>query len=68
MKEMHGECSTHEMRDAYRVLVGKYEGKRPLGRSGRRWEGNNKMGFQKVGHGTLTGLIWLRKRTVGGLL
>jgi len=29
-------------RDAYRVLVGKYEGKRPLGRLGRRWEDNIK--------------------------
>ena len=29
-----------EGRDVHRVLVGKYEGKRPLGRSRRRWEDN----------------------------
>jgi hypothetical protein len=32
-----------------RVLVGKPEGKRPLGRSRRRWEDNIKMGLQEVG-------------------
>jgi hypothetical protein len=35
-----------EMRGAYRVLVGKSEGKRPLGRHGRRWEYNIKMDIQ----------------------
>jgi hypothetical protein len=30
-------------RDLYRVVVGKPEGKRPLGRPRRRWEGNIKM-------------------------
>ena len=33
------------------VLVGKPEGKRPLGRSGRRWESNIKMDLQGVGGG-----------------
>jgi hypothetical protein len=33
----------------YRFLVGKYEGKRQLGRPRRRWEDNIKMGLQKVG-------------------
>jgi hypothetical protein len=32
-----------EWRGAYRVLVGKHEEKRPLGRLRRRWENNNKM-------------------------
>ena len=36
-------------RSVYRVLVGKTEGKRPLGRPRRRWEVNNKMDLQKVG-------------------
>jgi hypothetical protein len=31
------------MRDAYRVLVGKPEGRRPLGRPMRRWKNNIKM-------------------------
>jgi hypothetical protein len=37
------------MRDVYRVLVGKREGKRPLGRPRRRWEDNIKMDLQEVG-------------------
>ena len=35
-------------RGIYRVLVGKPEGKRPLGRSRRRWEHNIKMDLQEV--------------------
>ena len=38
-----------EGRDVHRVLVGKPEGKRPLGRSRRRWEDNIKMDLQEVG-------------------
>jgi len=37
-----------ERRVVYRVLVGKPEGKRPLGRRRRRWEDNIKMDLQKV--------------------
>jgi hypothetical protein len=37
-----------ERRSVYRVLVGKYEGKRPLGRPRRRWEENIKMDLQEV--------------------
>ena len=36
-------------RNAYRVLVGKPEGKRPLGRPTRRWEDNIKVELRKVG-------------------
>ena len=36
-------------RNAYRVLVGKPEGKRPLGRSRCRWEDNIKMDLREVG-------------------
>jgi hypothetical protein len=37
-----GACSLYgERRGVYRVLVGKLEGKRPLGRLRRRWEDNN---------------------------
>jgi hypothetical protein len=35
----------------HRVLVGKPEGKRPLGRPRRRWEDNIKMDIHKVGEG-----------------
>jgi len=38
-----------ERRGAYRVLVGKPEGKRPLGRPRHRWEDNIKMDLQEVG-------------------
>ena len=38
-----------EGRGVYRVLVGKPEGKRPLGGPRRRWEDNIKMDFQEVG-------------------
>jgi hypothetical protein len=40
-----------EERGMHRVLVGKPEGKRPLGRPRRRWEDNIKIDFQKVGGG-----------------
>jgi len=40
-----------ERRGVYRVLVEKHEGKRPLGRTRRRWEGNIKMDIQEVGCG-----------------
>ena len=40
-----------EGRGVHRVLVGKPEGKRPLGRPKRRWEDNIRMNFQEVGGG-----------------
>ena len=40
-----------ERRGVYRVLVGKPEGKRPLGRPRRRWEDNIKMDLQGVEFG-----------------
>jgi len=40
-----------ERRGVYRVLVGKPEGKRPLGRPRCRWEGNIKMDLLEVGCG-----------------
>ena len=38
-----------QSRNSYRVLVGKPEGKRPLGRPRRRWEDNIKMDLREVG-------------------
>jgi hypothetical protein len=52
----------------YRGLVGKPEGKRPLGRPRRRWESNIKMNVQEVGCGVWTGLSWLRIETGAGHL
>jgi hypothetical protein len=40
-----------EEKGVHRVLVGKPEGKRPLGRPRRRWEDNIKIDFQEVGGG-----------------
>ena len=40
-----------EKREVYRVLVGKTEGKRPLGRPRRRWVDNIRMDLQEVGCG-----------------
>jgi hypothetical protein len=38
-----------ETRNAYRILVGKPEGKRPLGRPRRRWVNNIKMDLTEIG-------------------
>ena len=55
-----------EERGVYRVLVGKLEGKRPLGRPRRRWVDNIRMDLQEVG--IWTGLGWPRIETGGGHL
>jgi hypothetical protein len=48
--EMGMGCSTHgEARNACRVLVGKLEGKRPVGTTRRRWEDNIKMNLREIG-------------------
>ena len=45
-----------ERRGVHRVLLGKPEGKRPLGRPRRRWEDDIKMDLQEVGCG---GMDWI---------
>ena len=50
-------CSAYgDRRDVYRVLVGKPEGMRPLGRPRRRWEDNIKMDLKELGCG---GMDWI---------
>jgi hypothetical protein len=45
-------CSKNgEKRNAYRILVGKPEGKRPLGRPRRRWVNNIEVALREVGWG-----------------
>jgi hypothetical protein len=56
-----------EKMNAYRVLVGKPEGKRPLGRPRRRWVDNIKKDLRPDGM-VWTGSIWFRIGTNGGLL
>jgi hypothetical protein len=55
-----------EKRSIFRVLVGKPEGKEPLGGSRRRWKNNIILDFQDVKWGIWTGLIWIRIGTGGG--
>jgi len=45
-----------DSRGVYRVLVGKPEGKRPLGRPRRRWKDDSKMDLQELGYG---GMDWI---------
>jgi hypothetical protein len=56
VKSKRMRCAGHVARveketGVHRVLVGKPERKRPLGRSRRRWEDNTKMNLQEVGEG-----------------
>jgi hypothetical protein len=61
-------CSTNVVkRNAYRLLVGKPEGNRPLGRPRCRWVDNIKMDLERDGV-EWTGLIWLRIKCSGELL
>jgi hypothetical protein len=65
-------CAEHvarmgEMINAYTILVGKPEDKRPLGRPRCRWE-DIKMGLRKQGLMVWIGFVWLRIGTGGELL
>jgi hypothetical protein len=51
-----------EGREVHRVLVGKPEGKRPLGRPRRSWEDNIKMDLQEVGGGFADWMEWAQDR------
>jgi hypothetical protein len=57
-----------EKRGEYRSLVGRLEGRRPLGRPMHIWEDNIKMDLQEVGWVAWTGLSWLRIGRGDGLL
>jgi hypothetical protein len=50
----------------YRVLVGKPEGKRPLGRPRHRWDDNIKMDLQEVGCGGMDWIGLAQDRQVAG--
>jgi hypothetical protein len=51
-----------EAREVYRVLVGKPEGKRPLGRPRRRWVDNIRMDLQEVGCGHVDWIVLAQDR------
>ena len=58
-----GVCSTYGGEEGrIRELVGKTEGKRPLGRPSHQWEDNIKMGLQEVGCGG--GIDWIERAQV----
>jgi hypothetical protein len=62
-------CSTHGIDQKFgNVLVGKLEGKRPLGRLRHRWEDNIIIDLGKQCGKMWTGSIWLRIGTSSGLL
>jgi len=64
-----GTCSAYGGEESvYRAVVGKLEGKRPLGRPRRRWEDDIKLDLQEVGCGVWTGSSWLSIGTGGGRL
>jgi hypothetical protein len=51
-----------EGRGVHRVLVGKPEGRRSLGRPRRRWEDNIKMDLEEVGRGCGDWMEWAQDR------
>jgi hypothetical protein len=57
-----------EERKVCKILVGKPEGRRPLGRSRRRWESGIRVDLREFVWGSLSRSSWLRIGTGGGLL
>jgi hypothetical protein len=75
IKSRQMRCAGHvarmrEERKLYKVLVGKSEGKRPLGRPRCRWEDGIRMDLREIGLGGGVWIVfhWLRTATGGGLL
>jgi hypothetical protein len=56
-----------EKRNAYKLLVGKPEGERPLGRPRRRWMDNIRIILERWDGVMWTGLVWLRIETGGAV-
>jgi hypothetical protein len=54
-----------EMRNVYKIMVGKSKWRRPLRRTRRRWEGNIKINLKEIGK-VWIGFIWLRIESVPG--
>jgi hypothetical protein len=51
-----------EVRGAYNILVGRPEGRRPLGRPRRRWEDNIKMDLREIVFGDVDWIHWAQDR------
>jgi hypothetical protein len=54
--------------EKYNILVGKNDGKRPIGRPRRRWEDYIRMDLRETGWRVWTRLIWLRIGISGGIV
>jgi hypothetical protein len=60
---MGGACGAHGgVEGAYNILVGRLEGRRPLGRPRRRWEDNIKMDLSEIGFGDVDWIRWAQDR------
>jgi hypothetical protein len=57
-----------EGRNLYKVLVGKPEGRRPLGRPRRRWKNGIRLDPEEIVFGVWSGFTWIRIGTVVELL
>jgi hypothetical protein len=55
--EMGGAYSTQDIRNLYKILVGRPEGERPLGRRRRRWKDNIRIDFREIGW---EGVDWIQ--------
>jgi hypothetical protein len=53
-----------EIKNAYKILIRKLKGNRPLGRSRHRWEDNIQMNLIKISVRMWTGFIWLKTGTM----
>jgi hypothetical protein len=51
-----------EVRGAYNILIGRPDGRRPLGRLRRRWEDNIKMHLGEIGFGDVDWIHWALDR------
>jgi hypothetical protein len=51
-----------EVRGAYNILVGRPEGRRPLGRPRSGWEDNIKMDLREIGFGDMHWIHWAQDR------
>jgi hypothetical protein len=59
---MGGACGAHGGGEGAYILVGRPEGRRPLGRPRRRWEDNNKMDLSEIGFGDVDWIHWAQDR------
>jgi hypothetical protein len=57
-----------EKRNVFRVLMEKPEGKRPLGRPRRRWEGGIRLDLREIGWGSVDWIQLAQAGTSGGIL